>query len=45
MGTTNLKKALEFKYASMAVELKDKAGEVARIQTLFEKLPTLSSRA
>lgn len=45
MGTTNLKKALEFKYASFAGELKDKAGEVARIQTLFEQLPALSARA
>ncbi len=45
MGQTNLKYALERKYALLAGELKDKQGEVARIQTLFEQLPTLSGRA
>jgi hypothetical protein len=44
MGQTNLKHALERKYALLAGELKDKQGEVAKIQTLFEQLPTLSSR-
>ncbi len=44
MGQTNLKHALERKYALLAGELKDKQGQVAKIQTLFEQLPTLSSR-
>lgn len=44
MGQTNLKHALERKYALLAGELKDKQGEVAKIQTLFEQLPTLSAR-
>lgn len=45
MGQTNLKHALQRKYALMAGELKEKAGEVVRIQTLFEQLPALSGRA
>lgn len=45
MGQTNLKQALERKYATMAGELKEKEREVARIQSLFEQLPTLSKRA
>lgn len=45
MGQTNLKQALERKYALLAGELQDKQGEVAKIQTLFEQLPILSGRA
>ena len=45
MGQTNLKHALERKYALLAGELKDKQGEVVRIQTLFARVPALSGRA
>ena len=45
MGQTNLKHALERKYALLAGELQDKQGEVAKIQTLFEQLPMLNGRA
>jgi hypothetical protein len=45
MSQTNLKTPLEYKYALLAGELKEREGEVARIQTLYEQLPALSARA
>lgn len=45
MSQTNLKTPLEYKYALLAGELKEKESEVARIQTLYEQLPALSARA
>lgn len=45
MGRTNLKEALQRKFASLAGELKDKQARIEHIEGLFEELPVLSRRA
>ena len=45
MGRTNLKEALERKFAALAGELKDKQKRIDHIEGLFDELPVLSKRA
>lgn len=45
MGRTNLKEALERKFAALSGELKDKRSRITVIEGLFEELPVLSARA
>lgn len=45
MGRTNLKEALERKFASLAGELVDKQARIDHIEGLFQELPLLSRRA
>lgn len=44
MGRTNLKEALERKFASLAGELVDKQSRIDHIEGLFQELPILSRR-